>query len=398
MKISFNKSNASDFRRLLTLATTSAVLAVTFTGCFGGDKVVETTPSTEPPLMIETQAATEPVETEATKPAAASNITVDGKTVTITGAPVEVRSAPGADGKAMGKLEVGTQTEILRQIDLDGINWALVREGWICLDTNVDLDSMVAEEAENETISVIPEDNKDDKPLEPHRPSMDDQKPSDNNTPGVATNETGVVTARALNVRSEASTDSKVVGSLAKGAKVTILEKKNGWGRTNNGWISLKFVDFSGTAGSGAATNNNTNTTTNSGTVIAKGIVTTNGLNIRSGAGTNNNAVGSYNYGDRVEFTEKTTVGDSTWGKTNKGWISLNYVYMDGTRTNEAKNGRITGDVVNVRSGPGTTYTAVGSVKAGDNVEILAQFKYGNTTWGCISNGWVSMDFVELSN
>ena len=394
MKEIFNNNNTGSFRRLFAVGASSCMLAVALTGCFGGDEVPETIPVTEPPILLET----EPVETtEATLPLetqpaeAAPNVTVDGKIVTITGAPVEVRSAVGADGLVMGKLEVGSQSEILRQVELDGVNWALVREGWICLD-NIDLDSMITDDDEDdEDITVVPDDKKDDDIQKPHRPSMDGVESAEG--PTTQLNKKGVVTANGLNVRSEPSTTAKVVDSLKKGEWINVIEKKGDWGHIQNGWISLKYVNFNG-----GTNNNDTQTETNNGTVIARGIVNVDGLNIRSGAGTNNNAVGTYNTGDRVEIFEKTTVGDATWGKTSKGWIALGYVYMDGTRSDNVVNGTVTGDVVNVRSGPGTGYKVVASVSQGDSVEVLAQFKIGNTTWGCLKNGWISMDFVKTAD
>ena len=398
MKEIFNYNHSGNYRRLFALGDTSCMLAASLTGCFGGDKTMETEHATEPPILLETEPvlteATEPVET---KPAEkAPNVTVDGKIVTVTGAPVEVRSAVGPDGLVMGKLEVGSQSEILRQVELDGVNWALVREGWICLD-NIDLDSMVTEEDDDsEDITVVPDEEKDDKPEKPHRPSMDGVETADG--PAAQVNKKGVVTARGLNVRSEPSTTAKVVGSLNKGEWVNVIEKKGDWGHIQNGWISLKYVSFSGASQNGNNADTNPPAQSNNGNVIAKGVVATDNLNIRSGAGTNNSAVGTYNTGDRVEFFEKATVGDATWGKTNKGWIALSYVYMDGTRSDKAVNGTVTGDVVNVRSGPGTGYKVVASVKQGDSVEVLNQFKIGNTTWGCLSNGWISMDFVKTAN
>ena len=52
-------------------------------------------------------------------------------------------------------------------------------------------------------------------------------------------------------------------------------------------------------------------------------------VNIRSGAGSDYPAVGTLNYGDRVTILEDKKVGDTTWGKTSKGWISLDYVSLD---------------------------------------------------------------------
>ena len=51
---------------------------------------------------------------------------------------------------------------------------------------------------------------------------------------------------------------------------------------------------------------------------------------------------------------------------------------------------------VNVRSGPGTGYGVVTTLKQGDEVKILAQFDVDGTKWGCIKNGWVCMDYVGV--
>ena len=73
----------------------------------------------------------------------------------------------------------------------------------------------------------------------------------------------------------------------------------------------------------GADGNSTDNDGNQTGTVIG------NGLNIRSGAGADYPALGTLNYGDRVTILEQKKVGDTTWGKTSKGWISLDYVSMD---------------------------------------------------------------------
>lgn len=61
-----------------------------------------------------------------------------------------------------------------------------------------------------------------------------------------------VVTAqKALNIRAEASALSAVVGSYEPGTAVTILETKDGWGRTDRGWIFMDYVTLSENAISG---------------------------------------------------------------------------------------------------------------------------------------------------
>ena len=164
------------------------------------------------------------------------------------------------------------------------------------------------------------------------------------------------------------------------GDRITILETSNGWGRTDKGWVSLNYVYQDGTTG--------TNT--------AKGIVTGTTLNVRSGPGINYNSVANYSNLTRVNILEQIKVGGTTWGCTKDGWISLDYVYIDGTTGEGAGTGTVSGSNVNIRSGPGTGYNIVGSYNRGDTVEIYAQFTFGNTKWGCTNKGWVSMDYVEV--
>lgn len=55
-----------------------------------------------------------------------------------------------------------------------------------------------------------------------------------------------VVTAeKRLNIRAEASARSAVVGRYEPGTAITILERKDGWGRTDRGWIFMDYVTLS---------------------------------------------------------------------------------------------------------------------------------------------------------
>lgn len=54
---------------------------------------------------------------------------------------------------------------------------------------------------------------------------------------------TGIVTAdRKLNIREEPETIAEVVGDYDNGTVVSILETRDGWGRTDKGWIALDYV------------------------------------------------------------------------------------------------------------------------------------------------------------
>lgn len=54
-----------------------------------------------------------------------------------------------------------------------------------------------------------------------------------------------VTTEKPLNIRAEASARSAVVGRYEPGTAITILERKDGWGRTDRGWIFMDYVTLS---------------------------------------------------------------------------------------------------------------------------------------------------------
>lgn len=57
---------------------------------------------------------------------------------------------------------------------------------------------------------------------------------------------TAVVNAKTgLNIRNGAGTNYAKVGAYTNGSVITIVETKNGWGRTNKGWIYLKYTTTS---------------------------------------------------------------------------------------------------------------------------------------------------------
>lgn len=74
--------------------------------------------------------------------------------------------------------------------------------------------------------------------------NIDTEVTVNNNTSDVNTVNYQVrVTANiGLNIRAGASTSYSKIGGYAKGSIVTISEESNGFGKTNKGWISLKYT------------------------------------------------------------------------------------------------------------------------------------------------------------
>ena len=122
----------------------------------------------------------------------------------------------------------------------------------------------------------------------------------------------GTITADALNIRKTGSNTGEIVGKYYKNDVVEILEVKDGWGRTDKGWISMAYVNMD-------------ETTITSTYKTGKGTITATELNIRESGDIAAKAVGMYKKDDKVEILEVK----GEWGKTDKGWINLKYVKMD---------------------------------------------------------------------
>lgn len=143
-----------------------------------------------------------------------------------------------------------------------------------------------------------------------------------------ATSFTGWVNVNALNLRSNANTNSSILGALTKGDKVSgTLE--NGWLKVNhNGQVAYISADcLSNTEVKKPVVENKQETKTQNNqqapapakkenTVQSQaytGWVNTAALNVRAGASTSNNIIGNYTMGDKVS------------GQLANGWLKVNY-------------------------------------------------------------------------
>ena len=379
-----NFSINNKLRRVLSLALVVVMMMTLFAGCKKDDSTQDTT---EPNLNLNLPGSSEPSETQTEPPETTEPEVINENTATVT-SQLNIRSSPSTEATVVGTLFAGDKVEISRRESVTGIDWAYIispEAGWIVMDF-VEMDIPTEDEPKEDTST-------------PAGSNEGNTAPEDTSTNNTANNSSikGVVST-GLYIRSEPSTNGTIQGNYTKGDTITILEVKNGWGRTNKGWVKMDYVTTSGTATNNTTTNNNntTNTTTNvtgngNTTVVLKGIVRVNELNIRANSSTDSDRVGMYNYGDRVEVLEKS----GSWGRTKKGWIHLDYVYQDGTTGSKTANGTVTGSQLNIRSGPGTGYASVGSYNSGDIVTILEQFTYDGVTWGCTNKGWISMDYVS---
>ena len=127
-----------------------------------------------------------------------------------------------------------------------------------------------------------------------------------------------------LNIRSGAGIEYSRVGGYTKNSVVTILEERNGFGKTDRGWISLTYTNVYSNGGNNASASKYT-------TGLYK--VNCSKLNVRTGPSTRyrikalNELTASARrqggYVRGVKFTVTKVVGN--WGLTPSGYVCLDY-------------------------------------------------------------------------
>ena len=324
-------------------------------------------------------------------------------TVKVTGTDVNVRQGPGTAYKAVGKVTVGDELVITRTSVGGGYTWGKCSKGWIAL-KYTNYDAAVNGTLENESTTQ---------------------------TPVMGT----VNVVDYLQVRSAPGVGNPVVGRVGPKERVNILEQKavggTIWGRIDKGWISLDYVILDKEGQTAPETKPETEQQPQpeeqpkpeTTAVTGKIKLTSGRLNIRTGPSTGYSIAGSYNNGTAVTILEQKTVGTVTWGRTDKGWISLDYVQLDKQETQPeqkpaepapsepetqpeqtpaepaaAETGTVslTSGSLRIRSGAGTNNAIVGNLYNGAKVVITERKMVGTTVWGKMEKGWISLDYVKF--
>lgn len=128
-----------------------------------------------------------------------------------------------------------------------------------------------------------------------------------------------VSTSKGLNIRQEPSTIGAVVGNYDDGTIITILEIKDGWGRTDQGWVSLNYVTTMDGTPMVDIAQIEPSVDSSAPTDIETELKP---LNIREKPDKSSAVVGAYPNGTIVTILET----QDDWGKTDQGWIHMDYV------------------------------------------------------------------------
>ena len=122
--------------------------------------------------------------------------------------------------------------------------------------------------------------------------------------------------------------------------------------------------------------------------------ITGNGVNMRSGPGTNYQIIDTIPKGTVAEVLSRQDGWVKIYSARIGGWVSADYVQIKST-----PKVTVTGEKVNLRSGPGTSYSKVGEASRGDQLTLVE--KQGDwykikTASGTIC--YISADYAETTN
>ena len=223
----------------------------------------------------------------------------------------------------------------------------------------------------------------------------------------------GRVNATSLNVRTGPGTSYSVKSKLSNGSQVSITEKSNGWYKISssngvNGWVSGDYIKLVGNDSS----SNNESIDVSGEKYNATGKVNATSLNVRTGPGTSYSVKSKLSNGSQVSITEKS----NGWYKISSsngvnGWVSGDYIKLvgnDSSSNNESidvsgekynATGKVNATSLNVRTGPGTSYSVKSKLSNGTQVNITERSNgwYKVRTSNGV-NGWVSGDFISINN
>lgn len=311
--------------------------------------------------------------------------------VKVTGDAVNVRTGPGTNYAVVKRVYRNETLEVSHVTHLTNMKWGKISAGWICLDyTNYD------DVISGNGNTVTSPDGSD---------WWDEEDSNWDTTPDNTASIIGTVNvSNYLIIRGGAGTSYPSVGFLFNGNQVEIQEQKTAegrtWGRIANGWVCMDYI----TTGNASSDSDSSQEPADSNTAVEstsiRGKITADALRIRSGAGTGNPIVGFYYQNETVTVTEKVSVGSVTWGKTDRGWISMDYFSADSSGaeywepvSNSTKT--VHADCLRIRSDAGTNNKIVGFLYDGDTVTVLETKTVGSVSWGRISQGWICMEYVK---
>ncbi|NGT54788.1 SH3 domain-containing protein [Clostridium perfringens] len=205
------------------------------------------------------------------------------------------------------------------------------------------------------------------------------------------TEKTGVVNvSSSLNVRSSASTSSKVIGSLSGNTKVTIVGEEGAFYKIeykgSHGYVAKEYVkDVTESNNSNQGTQTPEKPSTPENTEKTGVVNVSSSLNVREGASTSSKVIGSLSGNTKVTIVGEEGAFYKIEYKGSHGYVAKEYikdikdeVVTEPEKPSNPENSKKTGVVtaskgLNVRKEANTSSQIIGILNSGESVEIIGE-------------------------
>ena len=204
-------------------------------------------------------------------------------------------------------------------------------------------------------------------------------------------NKTGIVNvSSSLNVRSSASTSSKVIGSLSGNTKVTIVGEEGAFYKIeykgSHGYVAKEYVkDVTESNNSNQGTQTPEKPSTPETTKKTGIVNVSSSLNVREGASTSSKVIGSLSGNTKVTIVGEEGAFYKIEYKGSHGYVAKEYikdikdeVVTEPEKPSNPENSKKTGVVtaskgLNVRKEANTSSQIIGILNSGESVEIIGE-------------------------
>ena len=287
-------------------------------------------------------------------------------TATVTASSLTVRADASTSASKLGSLSRGTVVNVYAELD-----------GWLCI-------------VYNGSIGYISTD---------YVTLSDYSESGGSTTPGTGGDDalyraqvTLSTASSTLKLRESGSSSADVLTYMPHGTIVEVLSDSGSWYQVRTlggtvGYCSAQYLTRLDDEITTTTTPTETSGQSDPDAVAATGEVTGSSVNVRSGPSTSASVLGSLKKGDGVEIISQNNGFYRIVYNSGTAYISSSYVRVTGTVATPtptadpddedgdavAAMGEVTGSSVNVRSGPSTSASVLGSLKKGDGVEIISQ-------------------------
>ena len=214
----------------------------------------------------------------------------------------------------------------------------------------------------------------------------------------------------SVNVRAGAGTNTKKIGTAKKGAKFECLGKSD-----DGNWYKIQYNSTTVAYIHKDYIDTKDETVEVPVEVAVSGKVATvvhcrTSVNVRAGAGTTNSIIGQGKKNAQFTLLATVKVNGDTWYKVQYTTSKVGYIHEDYIEVSDAgSSGTPSGNIativhcrvsVNVRSGPGTSNSKIGTAPKGEQYTCLGVSDDGNwykIQYTSSKEGYVHKDYIELS-